>query len=175
MAKQELIQIMPKHGSHLWHVWMNKRNEGRAGSDDWEHSTYEFKNLIDWLQYGHERIASAFEDRLPKTHRQCSLSEAEAVPQNVLKCCLGEDVTTCQILASLRKTIGEYREQPFYRDFSDADLYRLMSFTCGWHIFTTAVGVPKKHQFHCDTSEGYMLDVTDRMFWDRVYSSMSMG
>lgn len=175
--KQELIQIMPEHGGHLWHCWINQRQDGRKG-DEWEHSLYEFKHMVEWLQYGHERIAQAFEGRLPKTHRQCSHSPEETVPGNVLKCCIGTEVVKCEILASLRASVEENRTRATkyknpYEGFTDADLYRLMSFTCAWHIYTTATGTPNRY-WAIDTSEGYMLDVTDRMFWDRVHESMAM-
>lgn len=188
MAELPLIQIMPKHGDHLWHCWINRRQdqlreEAKAKGDDpmktWEKSLYEFKHLIDWLRYGHDRIASAFEKRLPKTHQQCSLSAVEEVSENVLKCCIGEVVVTCPILQSLREEVDKQRSwkmpngEQFYKDFTDADLYRLMSFTCGWHIYTKATGTPTGHHFSIDTSEGYMLDVTDRMFWDRLYRNMA--
>ena len=189
-SKHQFIQIMPKQGDHLWHVWINRRqellrDEAKAKGEDpmatWEHSLYEFKDLIHWLQYGHERIASAFEKRLPTVHRQCSLSAPEPVPDNVLKCCIGEVVIACPILKSLRDEVERQCEWKLpgsnrpYANFSDADLYRLMSFTCAWHIYTTATGTPVGHHFAIDTSEGYMLDTTDRMFWGRLYANMAAG
>ncbi len=99
MAKQELIQIMPKHGSHIWHVFMN-----RLCQKDHDHTLYEFKNMMEWLSYGHEKIAQAFENRLPSTHRQCSRTEPEEIPSSTLMCAIGKNVTECEILKQLKAT-----------------------------------------------------------------------
>lgn len=168
MPKQELIQIMPKHGSHIWHVFMNRLCE-----NDHDHTLYEFKNMMEWLSYGHEKIAQAFENRLPSTHRQCSRTEPEEIPSSTLMCAIGKNVTECEILKQLRATIDEHKAMPrgFYADFTDEGMYRLMSFTCAWHILKTATKM-QDGWGGVDTSEGYMQDTSDRMFWERVYRSM---
>ena len=170
MSKQPLIQILPKHGDHLWHVFMNRLSE-----KDHDHTLYEFKNTIHWLEYGHEKIAQAFEGRLPSTHRQCSMSYVEAVPSPELRCAIGKNVLDCEILSQLRAVVDEHRnkEQGFYADFTEEALYRLMSLTCAWHILKQAAGM--QQGWRLDTSEGYMQDTSDRIFWERTYRSMAGG
>jgi len=156
---------------HMWHVWINRRQDERrkAGDDVWEHDLYEFKNMLQFLEYGHEVIAKAFEGRLAKTHRQCSRQEPVEIKENTLKCCLeAQDGTTCPILLSLKSVFDEHAQRPPIGDYSYVVhveyLYRTMAKTCAWHIY--------QNSSQCDTSEGYLLDESDRMFWRNVYDSM---
>jgi len=167
--KHDLIQIMPKHGDHIWHVFMNKMNDARK-PDGFDRTIYEFKGMIQWLEYGHEKIAQAFEGRLPSSHRQCSHVAPEPIPSNNLVCAIGKDVTECQILKDLRAVVDE--QKAHYSGLDDAFLYRLMSMTCAWHILHKSTGMT--NGWHgIDTSEGFMCDTSDRMFWSRVYESMA--
>lgn len=168
---------------HIWHVWINKRQSERGKDEPREHSLYEFKNMLQFLTYGAQQIKEAFEGKLPQTHRQCSRQPVEQLKVlNVLKCSReGVDVTKCPILLSLRDSYdAEFqRVYPFngkkaYPDLSPDEVYGLMAKTCAWHIYEEACGVPKDHHFSIDTSMGYLMDETDRMFWDRVHSSMAM-
>lgn len=164
---------------HIWHVWMNKR-KAYCSDDAFEHGLYEFKGLINFLGYGHEQIQRAFEGKLATVHQQCSRCEPEPIKENRLKCCLnGTDVTACPILVSLKET-AERERQPltfpdgrkFDRHITDEEIYRLMARTCAWHIFAKAIGATSG--WHgIDTTEGYLCDVSDRMFWSRVYESMA--
>lgn len=172
----------PKHNAdHLYHVWINRRQEERRKfGGELEYSLYEFKSMLDFLDYGHQRIADAYNGNLPKVHKQCSLSAAEEVKENRLVCCLGKDVLTCQLLSSLKETIQSERERvaPYngekpYANVDDEQMYRLMARTCAWHIYHESQGIQDGNNFSVDTSEGYLMDKTDRMFWDRVYSSMA--
>ena len=43
---------------------------------------------------------------------------------------------------------------------------------CTWHIFTEKYMRGKEH---LDTSEGYVQDSSDRMFWSRVYANLAMA
>lgn len=169
---------------HIWHVWINKRQHERGEDEPWEHSLYEFKNMLQFLTYGAKQIKDAFEGNLPQTHQECSLQPVEQLRVlNVLKCSReGVDVTQCPILLSLRDSFMAELERvyPFngekaYPDLSPDALYDLMAKTCAWHIYEEACGVPKGHHFSIDTSMGYLLDETDRVFWDRVHSSMAMS
>ncbi len=166
--KYNLIQIMPNHGDHLWHVFMNHMNKG---PEDWDRTIYEFKRMIQWLQYGHEKIAQAFEERLPSTHKQCSHSPSEVIPENTLVCAIGKNVKECQILKDLRAVVDEHKKEDYYADFTEESLYKLMSLTCSWHILNKATGMT--NAFSLDTSEGFMLDTSDRMFWERTYRNMA--
>jgi hypothetical protein len=66
-----------------------------------------------------------------------------------------------------------FNGEKFYSDVDDEQLYRLMAKTCAWHIYHEACGIQDGHRLRVDTSEGHLLTVGDRMFWDRVYSSMA--
>lgn len=159
-----------RDADHLWHVWINKRQTERDKDQPWEHSLYEFKNMLEFLTYGASQIAEAFEGRLPQTHRQCSHQPVEHLKVlNTLKCSRdGIDVTKCPILLSLAATFEERKEK-----LPKAVLYDLMAKTCAWHIYQKAVGIEEGHRFGIDTSMGYLLDETDRMFWDRVHTNLA--
>ena len=164
---------------HIWHVWMNRysEKEQKAGRE-WPHSLYEFKSLLHFLEYGWVLLQKAFTDALPKVHQQCSHSPVEAVPVNVLKCCLGTECTKCEILLSVKEAFDAERQREcgqlgkYYAEVPDEEMYRRMAGVCAWHIYREACGITEG--FHgVDTSEGHLMDVTDRMFWDRVYGSMA--
>ena len=97
---------------HLWHCWMNKRNdEARKNGGEHLSSIYEFKNLVQFLEYGHIRIGEAFKNALPKTHQHCSRSAPEKIEHNRLVCCLGTEVPKCEILISIKTLFDEERER----------------------------------------------------------------
>jgi hypothetical protein len=168
---------------HIWHVWINKRQQERGKDEPWEHSLYEFKNMLQFLTYGAKQIKDAFDGKLPQTHQQCSHQPVEQLKVlNVLKCSReGIDVTQCPILLSLRDSFQAEADRvyPFngnkaYPDLNPDAMYDLMAKTCAWHIYAMAVGVPEGYRFAIDTSMGYLMDETDRIFWGRVHSSMAM-
>lgn len=165
---------------HIWHVWMNRQKAYSAQSDPFLRGIYEFKSLVQFLSYGAQQIQKAYEGKLPNVHRQCSRCEPEPITNNRLKCCLnGTDVTECEILVSLKAVAEEERKpitfpdgRQFERSISDEQIYELMARTCAWHIFATVIGATTG--WHgIDTSEGYLNDESDRMFWKRVYESMA--
>jgi len=162
-----------RDSDHIWHVWISQRQEERQKENKlWEQSLYEFKRLLAFLSYGAKQIADAFEGKLPQTHQQCSHQPVEQLKVlNVLKCSRdGVDVTKCPILQSLSDS---FEEQTKILSRPKSVLYDLMAKTCAWHVYTKAISAPEGHQFSIDTTEGYLLDTTDRMFWDRVYSNLS--
>lgn len=142
---------------HEWHVQINRHQDKLhdAGKDrlPW---MYDAKDLADEVP----RMARLFkmerESSLPAMHRQCSFSESEHIPDNHLTCCLGVKCAECPIL----ETIGEAEANP-----EDIDLMK--AWTCGTHIIATPGFV--------DSSEGMILTVDDRMYWDRVYASLAMA
>ena len=165
---------------HIWHVWMNQR-KAYSSDDPFERGLYEFKSLVQFLEYGHQQIQRAYEGKLRTTHQQCSRTAPEPIKENRLKCCLnGTDVTECPILLSLKETAEKERQPLTFRDgtkfdrhVSDEEVYRLMARTCAWHIFAKAIG--STSGWHgIDTTEGYLMDESDRMFWRNVlYESMA--
>ncbi len=159
-----------RNADHLWHVWMNRRNFNREDKAPHEHSLYEFKAMLQFLEYGHEVIHKAFNGHLAKTHIQCSHQEPVEIKQNVLKCaCEGIDVTTCPMLLGLKQTFDDNKS---HYDVPAEQLYRTMAKTCAWHTYKTSCDI-KEGLFQIDTSEGYLMDESDRMLWSNIYSSLS--
>ena|ERR1700679_3624645 len=169
---------------HIWHVWFNIRQASERKTDanhHHEHSLYQFKNMLEFLAYGHTQIQKAFENKLPTTHKQCSHSPSIPIINNVLKCSLGADVVTCPILLHLKKTFDEqvgytipFNGEKPYGDLPPDTVYGLMAKTCAWHIYKQSTNATEEWG-GVDTSMGYLLDESDRMFWDRVHSSLSMS
>jgi len=177
-----VVKAMTKdeqQADHIWHVWMNHfaDEESRSGKKR-PHSLYEFKSLLQFLEWGWKRLQDAYLGKLAVTHQQCSQSTPEPITQNYLKCCLGVDVTKCDILLSLKSTFEAERNREcgqlgkYYSNVSDEQMYRKMANVCAWHIYK---GVTKGSEgFNgIDTTEGHLMDVGDRMFWDRTYASMA--
>lgn len=140
--------------NHEWHSAINRHSNGMAGSKDWPHFMYEAKTLADEVP----RMALLFkmerENALPKMHKQCSHSEAQAVPDNHLKCCLGVVCRECPHLLSLEKAKA-----------TPEQIDQFKAWTCAAHIVGKGGDV---------SGEGYILTIDDRMYWDRVYSNLSM-
>jgi hypothetical protein len=160
---------------HIWHVWMNRRQEEERKSNPdhkWEHSLYEFKNMLQFLASGHRSLQEAFEGRLPTIHQQCSHSAPIPIVNNVLKCARGTEVTTCPILLQLKDSFD--RRGKGYDDIPAESIYRLMAQTCAWHIYTRSVNSTEGFG-GIDTSMGYVMDTSDRMFWDTIHSNMAMS
>lgn len=170
---------LSNEAAHIWHVWMNRRNQ--TSGQEFDHSPYEFKSCVQFLEYGHQQIQQAFEGTLPKVYKHCSLSPAEPLPANKLKCCLGTEVITCPILLSAKEVWEDEanRRREFYTrlgkpekaELPKEDLFQILSHTCAWHIFTEQL----TRESFLDTSEGYLLDETDRQFWSRTYESLAGG
>lgn len=160
--------------NHLWHVWINQRQEENRKEDpkrEHEHSLYEFKSMLEFLTHGHIRIQEAFEGKLPVKHQQCSLSSVEPINNNVLKCSLeGTDVTQCPILLGIKKVFEDHAA----KDYQEAqpEVFKIMANTCAWHTYHKNCNVTDKWG-GVDTSMGYLMDESDRMFWSRVHENMS--
>lgn len=165
---KEQMKILNNEETHLWHSWMNKTS-GILSKDNQlvDRTIYEFKSMLQWLSYGHIKIAEEFEGKLPTLHRQCSHQPAEEIKQNELRCAIGKNVLECPILASLKAAFEAQLSQP-----PSQSLFRIMSATCAFHLMQVATGMTEG--FRIDTSEGYMQDTSDRMFWQRTYQSMAM-
>lgn len=166
---------------HVYHVWINRRqDEIRKKGGEWEYSLYEFKSLMHLLEHGGKRIEEAYTGKLRQVHQQCSRTAPQKIEKNCLKCCLGKDVTECEILVSIKNTFDDERGREcgtlrkFYADVPDSEMYRLMAQTCAWHIYKTVTKGQEGH-WACDTSEGHLMDTSDRMFWGNVYASLAQA
>lgn len=178
---------------HAFHVWINQRQaERRAeGKTDTEHSLYEWKSAMAERVRVPLWLKMARTGTLPTAHQQCSHQAPELIPTNRVLCALGVDVTECPILKSLyatfreeaergREQLARMRERWPDRThdeaewvITDEDADRIGGDVCAWHIFTTKHGGGDERQPYVDTSEGYVQDEGDRMYWRNVYDSLS--
>lgn len=135
-----------------WHVAINQVNR----SSNWRNWMYEAKTAADEIP----RLAMIFkmerENMLPKVMQACSHSEPVPVPENYLTCCLGVKCRECPALLGLDKA----KLTPDEIDLAKA-------WTCAAHI------ISETGKRLVDTSEGYILTVDDRMYWDRVYEHLA--
>ena len=167
---------LSRQADHIWHVWMNKYSTEQS---KWPHSLYEFKSLLEFLQWGWKRLEQAFTANLPTEHQQCSLSPVEPIKENILKCCLGAECVKCDILLGLKATFDDERNRTrgvlgkFYDQVPETEVYKRMANTCAWHIYTKTCGIVDEGFHGVDTTEGHLMDTGDRMYWDRLYQSLS--
>jgi hypothetical protein len=168
---------------HLFHVWINQRqDERRNAGESWEHDLYEWKDALREMQRLPHWLRQARTGTLPTIHTQCSHSEPEPITANRLRCALGVDVTECPILRSLyasfeaeRTHIAAYSGEPSYPNLTADDGDEIAARVCTWHIFTEQMRLSFEERAQIDTSEGYVQDEGDRMFWRNVYDNLSRG
>ena len=151
---------MDHRADHAWHAWINRRQDERRDAElDFEFHLYEFKRMLSELR----RLPALFkrmrEGTLRTTHQHCSHSAPELIAENYLACCLGEKIAECEILAGLRACLDKHSVPPEQQD-------EIQTATCCWHIY--------QNHHRCDTSEGYILDESDRRFWSELYESLPM-
>lgn len=139
--------------SHEWHVAITKHNSGKQG-DDRKRWMYEAKRLADEVPRMALVLGMERRGELAATHKQCSMTPAVPVAGNHLKCCLGVKCSECPELLALDK-IGSVTPD-------DIDMAK--AWTCAAHIVSEGGDRMR---------EGYLMDVSDRMFWDNVYESLS--
>lgn len=147
-------ELLDHDTNYRWHRAINKFHEGKIGKGDWQHWMYKAKRAAYELPrltrlFGMERTGT-----LPEFHKQCSYSKAVPI-DNYLQCCLGVKCAECKELLALDEA-----------DMSDERKDLAKAWTCIAHILT----IPYTQ---VDTSEGYILTVSDRMYWQNVYESMS--
>ena len=181
-TKAEREQGRQHDADHQFHVWINRRqDERRAGGETTEHDLYEWKAVLAEVGRLPYWLHAARTGTLRQVHQQCSHQAPETIPApNRVICALGVDVIGCPILRGLyehfaseiedRRRLPNPKARRIYRDIGltldDAD--PIAAKVCTWHIFTERQKNPG-----IDTSEGYVQDASARMFWDRVYESLS--
>lgn len=163
---------------HVWHVWINSEGkfDEKAGDDrpmkfdPHEEGLYDFKSALGLLTGLGARLAKDRRQELPQVHQQCSHSAPEAIEEpNHLTCALGQKLTECPILQRLRATFDEYRKKPYYASIAERHVDEVAAATCVWHLLSTAM----QGRGFVDWNEGAVQDVSDRMFWNRVYDNLS--
>lgn len=141
---------------HSWHVAINQFSDfGKDQSRDWPRFMYEAKRAASEVPRMIRIHRQEREGKLEKLHQQCSHSPVEPIPENHLTCCLGVKCKECPHLLALEKAPDLRPEQ--------IDVAK--AWTCAGHILMAGS--------RYDTSEGYILTVGDRMFWERVYENLS--
>lgn len=155
-----------------FHVWINERqDERRKAKEPFEKDLYEFKRALAEVDRLPRLLKAARTSTLPTMHQQCSHSAPIPIVENRLVCALGVDVTQCPILASVYASAARERFPEGHRlaEFNvtpdDADV--IAGRVCTWHILM------ESQKRSVDTSEGYLKDESDRMYWSRVYESLS--
>lgn len=168
--------------SYLFHYWLNDQSEvfgdaeKQAASLIKPHANhwYSFKSMIESLGYLEHYLRGAFTNTLRQHHQQCLRHAPEPLKEkNKVVCALGKDVTECPILLSLKKNYDEHLgNSAYYKEAATPDdVFVLMARTCGWHMLHSEVAENK----HVDWNEGAVQDVSDRQFWNNVYSNLADG
>jgi hypothetical protein len=146
---------MTRDEAHQWHVAVNRFHNAAGKRLEHRKWMYEAKDMMQEVP----RLALLFKmertDALGSIHQQCSHSEPQPVPANHLTCCLGVKCRECPEL----KGLDAMEAPPEAIDEAKA-------WTCATHIAFEGGDF---------MNEGYLLTVDDRMFWDRVHSSLSQA
>lgn len=148
---------MTRDEAHQWHVAINTFHWGRDPMQRREHRKwmYEAKTMMQEVP----RLALLFRmartGALPTVHQQCSHSDEVPIHNNHLSCCLGVKCDECPELRAL----DAMEASPDARDEAKA-------WTCATHIAFRGGDF---------AAEGYLLTVDDRMYWDRLYSSLAQS
>lgn len=146
------VEIQTNHRFfHEWHVAINAhvREEGFEQTK----FMYEAKSGLSELARLPYMFAKERKGELSKIHQQCSHSAPVEMPENYLMCCLGEKCRECPILLAIDAMKGSDEEK---------DIAKAM--TCVTHIISKGGDM---------MNEGYILDCSDRMFWDRVHENLA--
>lgn len=144
---------------------------------------YAWKSAVQFMGWAARQIKKAREGTLPTTHQQCSHCKPEPIADNQLHCWLGQDVAKCPILDDLKACFDRERQRTIpdgrpscYATITDDDVYEVMGYVCTWHLLMSSLAT-KEDQLprgaFVDWNEGAFQDKSDRMFWARVYDSMS--
>lgn len=143
-----------KNSEQAWHEAINAANRGNGFALSYMYDgkalALEIPRLT--LLFQLERTGA-----LPGSHQQCSHATAEPVIDNHLTCCLHVACRACPALLALDAAA-----------MTDEQRDTAKAWTCAAHILMT-----KGLEHAVDTSEGFILTTDDRMFWDRVYMSLS--
>lgn len=146
---------------HEWHVVINLLNFGKDGNatgNECKPWMYLAKAAADEVPRLTHLFKQEREQTLPAIHQQCSHSEPEPVEDNHLTCCLGIKCLECPQLLALDKAKLELEQ---------------IDYTKAWTCVTHILYESGNNENAFDSSEGFILRVDDRMFWDRIYSNLA--
>lgn len=149
---QTKLEIQASHQFfHEWHVAINV-HQREVGHENMKFM-YEAKSGLSELARLPYVFARERKGELPKIHQQCSHSAPVEMPENYLMCCLGKKCRECPILKAIDAMKGTDEEK---------DIAKAM--TCVTHIISEGGDM---------MNEGFILDCSDRMFWDRVHENLA--
>jgi hypothetical protein len=144
------MERLDRDVDHAWHKALNQVVYIGDGIQLW---MYEAKRMAVEVP----RLKRLFElertGTLPKYHRQCSHQEPVEI-DNYLMCCLGIECRKCDFLKAFDQV-----------EVNTEQLDEIKAWTCATHIVSQSQMV--------DTSEGYILTTSDRMFWSKIYESLA--
>lgn len=144
-----------------WHVAINSFHFDEDGNDtgnEYKPWMYLAKAAAGEAPRLTRLFAQERQGQLPQIHQQCSHSESEPIKDNHLTCCLGTKCLECPQLLALDKA----KLEPEQVDYAKA-------WTCASHILFES----GNDEYAFDSSEGFILRVDDRMFWDGIYSNLA--
>jgi hypothetical protein len=141
---------------HNWHVALNDYSTPMLGTGENVHWMYEAKHAAQESARLPLLFAMERKGELPTIHKQCSMSAPEEVADNRLTCCLGKECRNCEHLLALDSA-----------DLPGELIDQAKAWTCVSHILHEC------GKGMIDTSEGYILTVSDQMYWENVYSSLA--
>lgn len=171
--------MLSSKADHIFHVWINSEagppKPADHPIDPHERGLYAFKAAMQVLPWLPAQIGKERRKELPLIHQQCSHSAPEAMPENYLTCGFGVRLSTCPILVRVGAKFDEMRnkltpkgEPSYYADVTDEDIDKAKAMACVWHLL-----MGHEHSNHVDWNEGAIQDVSDKMFWRRVYDNLS--
>ena len=149
---------------HKWHIALNRHNFSslelgqKRDMEKFKDWMYDAKHMADEVPRLSRLFLLERTNQLPKLHRQCSQSALEEIADNHLTCCLGVECHKCDELLALEKA-----------DLPPENIDELKAWTCAAHILS------EKGKHLIDDSEGYVLTTDDKMYWERVYSSLAQA
>lgn len=143
-----------------WHVAINIFHEGMP-IGDFKNWMYKAKKVAAAIPYMTHYFMQERTDSLPKVHKQCSCSHSKSqeVVNNHLTCALGIKCKKCEYLLALEKA-----------DLLVEKIDEAKAWTCCMHMVW---GEAQGKIF--DDSEGFIVTVDDRMFWNNVYENLANG
>jgi hypothetical protein len=137
-----------------WHWAVNKFNEDKR-DDDRSSFMYHAMDIAEESRRLPLLFKAERSDELPKVHVQCACCapEHQHIAGNHLTCCLGVKCRECPQLLALD-----------HADLTPEQRDQAKAWTCIAHI--------GQHP-EADASEGMILTVDDRMYWDQVYARLA--
>ena len=139
---------------HEWHVAINRFHHPDVGTHpEWCHWMYEAKTAMNEQQRLTRLFLAERTGKLRVIHQQCSRQPEEPLADNHLTCCLGVECRKCPQLLALDSA-----------KMTPEEIDTAKSWTCVAHILSKGGDI---------SGEGYVLDESDKEFWQRTYANLA--